>query len=63
MPCSIRDHYDNFKKNIVSKNTKPEDAAAAAAINSKEYTKVLEEFDKELETRTEPIWKKDYMEK
>jgi len=62
MPCSIRDNYSNFKKNIITKNTKPEDICAKQAIESEEYEKVLEEFDKEVEKLTLPIWKKEYLE-
>jgi MoaA/NifB/PqqE/SkfB family radical SAM enzyme len=63
MPCSIRDHFKNFKTNILSKTAKPEDCHAKAAIESKEYEKVLEEFDKDLEKRTLPIWKNEYLDK
>jgi len=61
MPCSIRDHYKNFKHNILTKEVKPEDAPAAEALKSKAYEKTLEEFDKELEEKTSPIWKKEYL--
>jgi MoaA/NifB/PqqE/SkfB family radical SAM enzyme len=62
MPCSIRDHWGNFKNNILTKNSKPEDMFAAAIMDSPEYDKVLEDFDKELMKRTLPIWKKEYLE-
>lgn len=61
MPCSIRDHFSNFKKNVLTKNSKPEDKFAQEAIKSKEYEKVLDEFDKELEEKTSPIWKQEYL--
>lgn len=63
MPCSIRDHWENFRKNILSKKAKPEDKYAEEALASKEYTKTLKEFDKELEKKTKPIWKKEFLEK
>lgn len=63
MPCSIRDHWKNFRKNILTKKCKPEDIFAGEALNSKEYTKNLEEFDRELEKLTKPIWKKEYLKK
>jgi len=62
MPCSIRDHYKNFKDNILTKDAKPEDAPAAEALKSKDYEKTLDEFDKELEEKTKPIWKEKYLE-
>ena len=63
MPCSIRDHFKNFKENILSKNAKPEDKQIEAAMKSKDYHKVLEDFDAELEKKTKPIWEKEYLEK
>ena len=62
MPCSIRDHFSNFKKNIISKNSKPEDSFAKEAIDSKEYEHVLDEFDRDIEKKTLPIWEKEYLE-
>ncbi len=61
MPCSIRDHFSNFKKNIITKKTKPEDNFAEDALKSEDYEKALDEFDKELEEKSLPIWKKDYL--
>jgi hypothetical protein len=61
MPCSIRDHWHNFKTNILSEKSKPEDEHAKEALKSKEYSKTLEEFDKELSGLTLPIWKKEYL--
>ncbi|MEM4641075.1 MAG: radical SAM protein [Candidatus Pacearchaeota archaeon] len=63
MPCSIRDHYKNFKKNILTRKAKPEDKDAAIAIKSKEFEKFLDNFDKKLEKLTEPIWKKIFLAK
>lgn len=63
MPCSIRDHFDNFKKNIYCDGVKPENSDAAEAIKSKEYEKVMREFDEDLEKRTKPIWEKEYLKK
>ncbi len=61
MPCSIRDHWKNFRENIISKTTKPQDEFAKQALESEEYNKTLEEFDKELSEKTEPIWRKEYL--
>jgi len=63
MPCSIRDHWDNFKENILSKDAVPEDESAAEAIKSKEYSEALSKFDEELEKKTKPIWEKEYLDK
>ena len=63
MPCSIRDHWIDFRENILTKTSKPEDEYAKQALESEEYNKTLEEFDKELSEKTEPIWKKEYLER
>ena len=62
MPCSIRDHWVDFRDKVLTKNSKPEDEYAKQALESEEYNKTLEEFDKELSEKTEPIWKKEYLE-
>lgn len=61
MPCSIRDHYHNFKHRILPSNIKAEDESASVALNSEEYEKALNEFDNELKNRTQQIWKKEYL--
>lgn len=61
MPCSIRDHFHNFKHNILC--GKGEDAIAEQAIHSEEYEKTLKDFDEELEKLTLPVWKKEYLDK
>ena len=58
--CSIRDHYSNFKHNILTKDAKPEDENAAAAIKSKKYERTLVDFDRTLAKLTDPIWKKEF---
>ncbi len=60
MPCSIRDHYKNFKENILTKQSKPEDEPAEKSLKSKKYEKILVEFDDKLEEITAPIWEKEY---
>ncbi|MCK4667101.1 radical SAM protein [Candidatus Dependentiae bacterium] len=60
MPCSIRDHYDNFKKNIITKNIKFQDKNAELSINDEEYYRELVKFDKELKEKTMDIWKEKY---
>ncbi|MEM4336897.1 MAG: radical SAM/SPASM domain-containing protein [Candidatus Woesearchaeota archaeon] len=62
MPCSIRDHYRNWKDNIATRDIKPENKDAEEALKSEEYRKKLEEFDNELTRLTEKIWKKEYLE-
>ncbi len=60
-PCSIRDHYDNFRKNILTEDAKPEDENAEEALKDPEYYEKLNEFDEELHKLTEPIWQQKYL--
>jgi MoaA/NifB/PqqE/SkfB family radical SAM enzyme len=60
MPCSIRDHWLNFKENILTEKSKPEDEDAREALKSADYGKTLEEFDEELERLTKPIWENEF---
>lgn len=60
MPCSIRDNYQYFRKNILSEDTKGEDESAEQAKGSKEYFDGLIEYDKKLKKLFQPIWDKEY---
>ncbi len=61
-PCSIRDHYENFRKSILPPEAKPEDKNAEEALKDPEYYRRLKEFDEELHKLTEPIWEEEYLE-
>ncbi len=61
MPCSIRDHYENFKKSILTSNAKPENKEAAEIMNDKEYYEALKKYDDELKTFTYKIWDDEYI--
>ena len=61
MPCSIKDHYANFRKNIVTENTKGEDEVSEAVLHDKNYYKNLVEYDKRLHELTDPIWENEYL--
>lgn len=61
MPCSIRDHYEIFRNSVLTENAKPEDKAALEALESKDYFKVLQKYDRELQSLTEKIWENEYL--
>jgi len=61
MPCSIRDHYEIFRKSVLPKGAKPEDDKAKEALESDEYFEVLKKYDEELEGLTEKIWETEYL--
>ena len=61
LPCSIRDHYENFRRSILTPEAKPEDEAAAQILQDENYYKYLTAYDKKLEELTLPIWRKEYL--
>jgi MoaA/NifB/PqqE/SkfB family radical SAM enzyme len=60
MPCSIRDHYANFRENILPDRARGESQEAEETLKSDEYYRKLVEYDKELEELTEDIWEEEY---
>ncbi len=61
MPCSIRDHYKNFKYNIAKGEVKPEDENAEVAMKDVEYEKKMIEYDEKLRNLTEKIWEEEFL--
>ncbi|MFP4019484.1 MAG: radical SAM/SPASM domain-containing protein [Bacteroidales bacterium] len=61
MPCSIRDHYANFRKNILTENAKGESKEAEEALKDDNYYKKLVEYDNKLEDLTEDLWEEKYL--
>ncbi|MCD4746919.1 MAG: radical SAM protein [Bacteroidales bacterium] len=57
MPCSIRDHYKNFKENILTNDSKPENKQAADALKNTNYFQNMINYDEELTKLTENIHK------
>lgn len=60
MPCSIRDNYENFRKNILPPNAKGIDAEAGQALNDPEYEKAMIKYDQELARLTRKIYDRKY---
>jgi MoaA/NifB/PqqE/SkfB family radical SAM enzyme len=61
MPCSIRDHYDVFRNSVLPEQAKPEDQKAKEALESPDYRKILEIYDRKLQRLTEKIWQNEYL--
>ncbi len=61
MPCSIRDHYEIFRKSVLTGEIKAEDSKAEEALKSKEYFEILKKYDQELAILTEKIWENEYL--
>jgi hypothetical protein len=62
MPCSIRDHYANFRENILTSEAHGENKTAEDILSDETYYKELVAYDKRLSELTEPIWRKEYLE-
>ncbi len=63
LPCSIRDHFKNFKENIITENTKAEDENAQIVLNDLDYFNRLSNYEKEMEKEFNPIWEKEFLKK
>jgi MoaA/NifB/PqqE/SkfB family radical SAM enzyme len=60
MPCSIRDHFENFKNNILSPGAKPENLEARQMLEDPAIEALLVRFEKDLHRLTERIWIEEY---
>jgi len=61
MPCSIKDHWVNFKTNILTKNAKPENEDADHMTTDPQYTEILCNYDEELEKLSRHIHEEIYL--
>lgn len=61
MSCSIRDHYKNFKENILTEDSKGADEDAEIALKDPEYEKLMIEYDEELEKLTQVVVDEKYL--
>jgi len=61
MPCSIKDNFDNFRKNILPEEALAENPEAEVIRSDDEYYRFLTDFDRELSGLTEKIWKETYL--
>ena len=61
MPCSIRDHYKNFRTHIITGENKGEDSYSDAILKDIDYYQRMLEYDRELSDLTDPIWQEEYL--
>jgi len=61
LPCSMRDHYKNFRENILTDSSKPEDEFADISLKDKDYYEKLSKYEEELKKEFDPIWEKDFV--
>ena len=60
MHGSIRDHFENFKSNILSKGATPENLEAFQMLEDPDIEAFLVRFEKDLQQLTEKIWIEEY---
>jgi len=61
MPCSIRDHYEIFRKTVLPEKVGYEDEKAQEAVESAEYLEIMKNYDNRLKELTENIWENEYL--
>jgi len=61
MPCSIRDHYLNFRQNIITSDTKSGDEETMALLQNEEFEKLMDDFDQKLQDLSRDIFHKKYL--
>lgn len=61
VPCAIKDHYREARKNIEYHHAKPGDQEAAQALKDPEYYKGLVAYGEAVYEITRPIWEKEYV--
>jgi MoaA/NifB/PqqE/SkfB family radical SAM enzyme len=61
MPCSIRDHFEDFKCNIMSPEAKPENEQAEQMMEDPAIEEALIRLEKDLEQLSDKIWQEEYL--
>jgi MoaA/NifB/PqqE/SkfB family radical SAM enzyme len=61
MPCSIRDHFKNFKCHILSPEAKPENEQAQQMMQDPAVEEALLRFERDLEELSRPIWEEEFI--
>ena len=61
MPCSIRDHFKNFKCNILSPGSKSENMHAEQMLEDPEIEETLIRLEKNLDRLSNRIWQEEYL--
>jgi MoaA/NifB/PqqE/SkfB family radical SAM enzyme len=61
MPCSIRDHFEDFKCNIKSEDAKPENEEAEHMVKDPAIEEALTRLEKDLEQLSNKIWQEEYL--
>jgi MoaA/NifB/PqqE/SkfB family radical SAM enzyme len=60
MPCSIRDNYANFRKNILTPEARGIDQEAEKSLKDEEYKNIMIDYGQELDKLTKKIYDRKY---
>jgi MoaA/NifB/PqqE/SkfB family radical SAM enzyme len=63
MPCSIRDHFEDFKCNIMCPEAKPENEQAEQMVMDPDIEEALIRLEKDLEQLSDKIWQEEYLQR
>ena len=61
MPCSIRDHFENFKCNILSPEAKCENVQAQYMMEDSAIEETLVRLEKDLDHLSRKIWEEEFL--
>lgn len=61
MPCSIRDHYENFRRSILTAENRGEEKVAEDILKDSDYYRRMVQYDEELSDLTANIWEREYL--
>ena len=61
MPCSIRDHFENFKCNILSPEAKCENEQAQYMMEDSAIEETLVRLEKDLDRLSRKIWEEEFL--
>lgn len=61
MPCSIRDHFENFKSNIMSPDAKSENEQAKQILKDPAIGEALIRLEKDLDQLSHRIWEEEFL--
>lgn len=63
MPCSIRDHFEDFKCHIMSPDAKSENQQAEQLLNDPDIEQTLIRLEKDLQQLSKTIWQEEYLQR
>jgi MoaA/NifB/PqqE/SkfB family radical SAM enzyme len=60
-PCSYRDHYHNFRTNILVADAKPENIDAEKILLDDAYYRFMVDYGQQIQGLTSALWEKEYI--